>query len=197
MPLPPLTSQLHFIVEIDKLKSVLRQTSLIHEARHENSAEHSWHLAMMALVLAEYAPEPVDLLHLVKMLLVHDLVEIEAGDTFCFDAQANLDKAAREQLAAAQLFGLLPEEQGVTLRALWDEFEAQQSVEARVADALDRLQPLLQNYHSQGHTWRQHRITLAQVQARIAPIQAGLPTLWPEVQRMIEEVRAAGLLGSE
>ncbi len=190
-----LAQQIQFIVEIDKLKQVLRQTLLTDESRQENSAEHSWHLAMMAIVLAEYAPDSdVDVLHVIKMLLVHDLVEIDAGDTFCYDLQGYQNKAVREAQAATRLFGLLPEEQGAELRALWEEFEAQETAAARFAAALDRLQPLLHNQQTRGGTWRIHGITYDQVLRRVHPIEAGAPTLWPFVQQVLEECIAAGYL---
>jgi putative hydrolase of HD superfamily len=186
--------QLEFIVEIDKLKQILRQTRIMGDARHENSAEHSWHLALMATVLAEYAGAAIDLARVVRMLLVHDLVEIDAGDTFCYDAQANLSKAAREQAAAARIFGLLPLDQGAALRTIWEEFEAGETPDARYANALDRLQPLLHNYHNHGGTWRRHGITRAAVLRRMAPIQEGAPALWPYVLQVIEASCAAGYI---
>ena len=190
-----LAQQIQFIVEIDKLKQVLRQTQLTDESRQENSAEHSWHLAMMAIVLAEYADDSdLDVLHVIKMLLVHDLVEIDAGDTFCYDLQGYQNKAVREAQAATRLFGLLPEEQGAELRVLWEEFEAQETAAARFAGALDRLQPLLHNQQTRGGTWRIHGITYEQVLRRVHPIEAGAPTLWPFVQQVLEECIAAGYL---
>lgn len=194
-PTSRLGRQLAFIAEIDRLKTVLRQTTTMDESRRENSAEHSWHLAVMAIVLAEYAPEGVDVLRTLKMLLVHDVVEIDAGDAFCYDADANLGKEERERLAAERLFGLLPEDIASELRDLWDEFEAGASGEARFAVALDRLQPLLQNYHTQGGTWRLHGVTDEQILRRMAPIEAGAPELWPVVARVVEEVCAAGYVG--
>ncbi|WP_026369693.1 HD domain-containing protein [Kallotenue papyrolyticum] len=187
-----LDQQLRFIVELDRLKQVLRMMPLISDQRRENSAEHSWHLAVMALILAEYAPSEADLPRAVQMVLIHDLVEIDAGDTFCYDAQGNLDKAAREQRAAERLFGLLPPEQGAALRGLWEEFEAGATPTARFAVALDRLQPLLLNIHNRGGSWRAHRITRAQVLQRMQPIQHGLPALWPRVLELIAQACARG-----
>lgn len=189
-----LTRQIQFIIEIDKLKRVLRQTTLIDRSRQENSAEHSWHLAMMALILAEYAPPETDILHAVKLLLVHDLVEIYAGDTFCYNVLGNQDKAEREVQAANLLYGLLPDELGMELRALWEEFEEQKTPAAQFATALDRLQPLLHNQQTDGGTWRLHGITLDQVQQRVAPIRNGAPSLWPFVQQVLSECVDAGLL---
>lgn len=179
--------QLAFLVEIDRLKGVLRRTLLCDQSRHENSAEHSWHLAMAAVVLSEYAGQSVDLGRVIRMALVHDLVEIDAGDTFAYDVSANADRAEREQAAADRLFGLLPREQSAELRGLWEEFEAQQTPDARFAVALDRLQPLLNNHHSNGGSWRVHGITREQVLRRMRPIETALPALWPEVLEIIEQ----------
>lgn len=188
-----LAQQIQFIIEIDKLKNILRQTLLTDESRRENSAEHSWHLAMMAIVLLEYAPSTdIDLLRVIKMLLIHDLVEIDAGDTFCYDLQANENKAMREVQAATRLFGMLP--QGVELRELWQEFEAQQTTEAQFAAALDRLQPLLHNQQTRGGTWRLHGISRDQVLQRMYPVKDGAPALWQLVEKVIEDAVAAGYL---
>lgn len=182
-----LAQQIKFIIEIDRLKGILRQNLLADGSRRENSAEHSWHLAMMAVVLAEYAPAGVDLLAAAKMLLLHDLVEIDAGDTFCYDAQGNADKGRREQEAAVRLFRSLPESQGMELKALWEEFEAGQTSTAFFAVALDRLQPFLLNAANGGEIWQQNRITRDRVLERLRPIATALPTLWPWVQQAIED----------
>ena len=160
--------QLAFLLEIDKLKSVFRQTHLIHADRPENSAEHSWHLALLVLILSEYSNAPVDICRVLKMVLIHDLVEIDAGDTFCYDVHNALDKDERECQAADRLFQLLPDEQGRELRELWDEFEATGTPEAQFAGAVDRLMPLLHNFHTQGGSWRKHGITREQVLGRNA-----------------------------
>lgn len=177
-----LDRQLRFVIEIDKLKRVLRQTMLMDATRSENSAEHSWHLALMAILLEEYSPRPVDLGQVLRMVLVHDIVEIDAGDTFCYDVEANLDKAMREEEAAERIFGLLPPEQGFELRSLWEEFEAETTPEARFATALDRLQPLLHNLQTGGGTWRIHGVAREQVLARMQPIRVAMPDLWPFVE---------------
>lgn len=189
-----LAQQIQFIIEIDKLKGILRQTLLIDESRRENSAEHSWHLALMAVLLIEYAPVGVDLLSAIKMLLIHDLVEIDAGDTFCYDLQGNETKAERETQAATRLFGLLPPEQGTELKAIWQEFEAQETVTAKFAAALDRLQPVLHNQQTKGGTWRLHNINRRQVERRVEPIKTGAPELWPFVQKLLDDCVAAGYL---
>lgn len=187
-----LSRQLAFVVEVDRLKGVLRQTSLIDGSRRENSAEHSWHLAMAALALAEHAPAGTDLLRAIRMVLVHDIVEIDAGDTFCYDDGAHLDKEARETRAAERIFGLLPPDQAAEMRALWDEFEAGETPDARFAVALDRLQPLLVNFNSDGGTWKLHGITRAQILRRMAPIEEGAPGVWPWVVRTIDEACERG-----
>lgn len=194
MQINRLTQQIQFIIEIDKLKLILRQTLLTDASRQENSAEHSWHLALMAIVLAEYAPSGVDQLRALKMLLIHDLVEIDAGDTFCYDVQANENKAAKEELAALRLFGLLPADQADEMRELWQEFEARKTPTAKFAAALDRIQPLLHNQLTSGGTWRIHNITRDKVMKRIAPVETGAPELWFFIQQLIEDCVAAGYL---
>lgn len=189
-----LSRQIQFIVEIDKLKLILRRTVLIDRSRRENSAEHSWHLAMMASTLSEYAEPGTDLLRVLKMLLVHDIVEIDADDTFCYDADANLDKAEREERAATRIFGLLPEDQSAELWALWREFEAQESAEAQFATVLDRLQPFLHNCHTGGGPWLLHGITYDQILWRMQPVEQYAPALWPYVQSLLDEAASHGFL---
>lgn len=189
-----LNQQIQFILEIDRLKHILRQTLLIDGSRRENSAEHSWHLAIMALTLSEYAPPGVDLIRAIKMLLIHDLVEIDAGDTFCYDVQANQSKAEKELQAASRLFGLLPEDQAKELRSLWDEFETGETHTAKFAAALDRIQPLLHNQQTQGGTWRIHNIRRDQVMKRVAPVETGAPELWPFILQLIDDCVAADYL---
>jgi putative hydrolases of HD superfamily len=189
-----LTQQIAFIIEIDRLKQVLRQTYISDQSRPENTAEHSWHIALMATVLVEYAPPSTDLLHATKMLLIHDIVEIDAGDTFAFDELGNQSKAERENLAADRLFGLLPGDQGEELRSLWHEFEAQKTPTAQFAAALDRIQPLFLNQQNQGGTWKKYSITRDRVVERMMPVKAGAPDLWGLVEGAIEECVAAGYL---
>jgi putative hydrolase of HD superfamily len=189
-----LKEQLAFLVEIDKLKGIVRRTHLLETPRLENSAEHSWHIAMMALLLREHAEEEINLLQVLKMLLIHDIVEIDAGDTFCYDQEGAMDKERREIDAAVRLFGLLPSDQGNELRALWDEFEAQETAEAKFAGAMDRLMPLLHNYHSQGKGWREHAITRSQVVERNKHIQAGSAELWQYASEIIEKSVEKGYL---
>jgi putative hydrolase of HD superfamily len=190
-----LTQQLEFIAEIDRLKHILRQTWLLDGSRRENDAEHSWHIAVMALMLAEHSEAPVDVARVVKMLLIHDVVEIDAGDTFIYDEAGHADKDEREQRAAERIFGLLPPDQAADLRAAWDEFEARQTPEARYAAAVDRLQPLMHNYRTQGKAWRAHGVTADKVVAMNQPrIAAVSPALWREAERMIAESVDKGYL---
>jgi len=192
-----LDRQLRFVLETDRLNSVERQNILADGSRRENSAEHSWHLAMMAVLLEEHAPEGVALERVLRLVLVHDLVEIDAGDTFAFDATANLDKAEREQRAAERVFGLLPERQASELRSLWEEFEGVSTPEARFANAMDRLQPFLQNSCTQGGTWRIHNVSRAQVLKRQDPVRQYLPKIWPRVVEFVEKACANGWLRRE
>lgn len=187
-----LARQLQFILEIDKLKSVYRRTYLIDGERHENSAEHSWHLAMLALLLAEHANEPLDVAKVVKMVLVHDIVEIDAGDTYIYDAQG--DKVERERVAADRIFGLLPADQEAEFRGLWEEFESGATPEARFAAALDRFVPQLHNYHTQGRSWKEHGITAERVLMRNVEMSHGSITLWEWTQTLIERAVSEGLL---
>lgn len=190
-----LAQQIEFIVEIDQLKRVLRRTYLIDTSRRENDAEHSWHLGLMAILLVEHAASPqLDLLRVLKMVLVHDLVEIDAGDTFAYDDVGAMDKAAREAAAAARIFGLLPADQAAELRALWDEFEARQTPEAKYAAALDRFQPMLHNYRTQGKAWQEHGITADQVLARNRHMAEGAPALWDYARRFVADAVAKGYL---
>ena len=190
-----LMDQIEFIREIDKLKLIERRTLLMDQSRRENSVEHSWHIAMTALILSEYAgQENIDILRVLKMLLVHDIIEIDAGDTYCYDEQGAQDQTLREERAADRLFNILPRDQMQSLRGFWDEFEAGQTPESRLANALDRFQPLLHNYFTQGTTWRQNKIKSAQVFERMQPIKDGAPRLWDFVVKIIEDSVAKGYL---
>lgn len=183
-----LERQLAFIAEIDQLKSVERMISLIGGSRRENSAEHSWHLGVMVPLLAEYGPAGTDLARVQLMLLIHDIVEIDAGDAFCFDASAVAGQAARERLAAARLFGILPGDQAETLKTAWEEFEEGISPEARLAVAIDRFQGLWMNYNNGGGTWKVHGVSREQVLARMEPVRSTAPRLWEVVLRVLDEV---------
>ena len=190
-----LAQQVEFIVEIDKLKQVYRRTWLTDKSRQENDAEHSWHLGMMAILLLEHAQQPqLDLLRVLKMVLIHDLVEIDAGDTFVYDDAGAMDKAERENAAADRVFGLLPADQAAELRTIWEEFEARQTPEAKYAAALDRFQPMLHNYRTQGKAWQEHGITADQVIARNQHIAEGSPALWDYAQEFVADAVAKGYL---
>ncbi|MEI7033752.1 HD domain-containing protein [Streptomyces pratensis] len=180
-----LARQIGFIAEVDRLKTVLRLSPLLAADRRENDAEHSWHLALMVLVLAEYANEPVDVERTLKLVLVHDLVEIHAGDTCLFDDVGKSDQAEREQAAADRLFALLTKDQEEEFRALWDEFEARRTPEARFAKAMDRLQPLILNFGNQGGTWRTPGVTEKVVRERTSVIGEGSRELWSYTEKML------------
>jgi putative hydrolases of HD superfamily len=188
--------QIEFILEVDKLKNVLRKTILMDRSRRENSAEHSWHIALTVLILSEYVKDSaVDLFRVMKILLVHDLIEIDAGDTYCYDDQGRKDQARREKKAADRIFNLLPADQAMTLRELWDEFEERKTAESRFANALDRLQPFLHNYFTEGQTWQENNIKSAQVKARMQPVDDGAPILWNYVNSLIDDGVKKGFLG--
>ena len=189
-----LAQQLAFIVEADRLKSIERRTPLVDNSRQENSAEHSWHLALAALTLFEYAPDGTDLLHALRLVTVHDLVEIDAGDTFAYDAVQHASKEEREVAAADRIFGMLPHDAGAQLRGWWNEFEAMQTPSSRFANALDRLQPLLLNMQSGGGSWRSHRVARSQVLHRMHPIQLWMPAVWPFVLDTVDRACATGLV---
>ena len=189
-----LTAQLAFLVELDRMKSIERQSPIYAGGRRENDAEHSWHIAVMAMVLREYAAEPVDMGHVLEMLTVHDLIEIYAGDTFAYDAAGNSDKAAREAASADRLYAMLPEEQGAYYRALWEEFDATETPDARFAASLDRFQPLLSNWLNEGGTWRVHNVHPEQVYRRMEPLKTGAPKLWELADRIIRASVARGYL---
>lgn len=189
-----LAQQIAFLVEADKLKGIERRTPLTDGSRRENSAEHSWHLALAAIALKEYAPEGVDVSRVLELVAIHDLVEIDAGDTFAYDAAGAATKPARERAAADRIFGLLPPDQGRVLRARWEEFEGMTTAEARYANALDRLQALLQNMQAGGGSWTTYNVTRPQVVRRMAPIESALPDVWPFVLQVIDRFCASGAI---
>lgn len=189
-----LQEQFNFLIEIDKLKSIKRKTRIIHGSRLENDAEHSWHLAMMALILHQHANDSLDVLKVIKMLLVHDLVEIDAGDTYAYDVEGQVDKLEREMLAAKRIFAMLPAAQEQELMQLWLEYEKRETAEAKFASTLDRLQPLLHNYLNQGDTWKEHQITSEQVLKRNKEVAEGSEELWQYAQSLIKEAVKQGFL---
>ena len=200
-PSPPfaaperLAKQLAFLMEADKLKTILRRNRVVSdETRRENDAEHMYHFALMVMVLGEYANAPIDLLRVLKMVLIHDVVEIDAGDTFVYDLAAQAGKRGREERAADRIFGLLPDDQRAEMRALWEEFEAEETAEARFAAAIDRLQPLLCNYYTQGGAWKEYGVRAPQVFARNGKIARGSEELWEYVRGMLNDAVERGYI---
>ncbi|HNR89457.1 MAG TPA: HD domain-containing protein [Spirochaetota bacterium] len=189
-----LRAQIAFIVEIDKLKQVLRRNYLADGSRRENDAEHSWFFATAALVLREHAKEAIDIARVVSMALIHDIVEIDAGDTFIYDTAARADQHEREERAAARLFGLLPDDQARDLRALWDEFEAGKTPEARYARAIDRLSAVLLNHASGGKAWREHGVPASRLREVNGAIADGSPAIWEHVRGIIDDAVARGIV---
>ena len=189
-----LEQQFAFIVEIDRLKAVLRQNALFDHSRRENSAEHSWHVALAALILAEHADAPVDIGRVIQLLLIHDLVEIDAGDTFAYDTSGAETQHQREEAAADRIFGLLPTGQAGRLRALWDEFAASETPEARFALAVDRLMPMAHNAFTEGSAWRANGVVAAQVRRRAESITRGSPELGALANRLIDQSVKSGYL---
>lgn len=186
--------QLAFLIEVDKMKSVFRRTMLIDLSRRENDAEHSWHFALTALVLLEYAKDDVDINRVIKMALVHDLVEVYAGDTFAYDEAGYADKEERELKAADKIFGMLPDDQRDEFRALWDEFEDFKTKESCYANAIDRLQPFINNYKTDGYTWREGNVNKAQVYKRMDAVRLYAPELWPFLEYVIDDAIGKGYI---
>jgi len=186
--------QIDFLLELDKLKTIQRRSYLTNGNRRENSAEHSWHLAVMALLLSEYSNFPIDIIKVLKMVLIHDIVEIDAGDTYCYDNIGNSFKDVREKRAANRIFGMLPLDQAEEFRSLWEEFEAGETPESKFAAVLDRLMPLLHNYHTQGRSWKEHGVTKSQVFERNSHVVEGSLVLGEYIQNIIEDAAARGYL---
>ena len=189
-----LLKQIAFIKEIDKLKYIQRKTKLFNSDRHENDAEHSWHLAMMTIVLAEHSDTPIDVLKVLKMVLIHDIVEIDAGDTFIYDATKNHTNTHEELLAAKRIFGLLPTEQAEEFIAVWEEFEAGKTDEAKFARSMDRFEPLLQNASNQGGTWAEFKVPYQKVYDKKKAIKNGSTTLWNYAENLLNESVDRGIL---
>ena len=182
-----LKKQMEFIIEVDKLKDIIRQTNLTNGERKENDAEHSWHLALMAVFLSEYAKEPVDVLQVIKMVLIHDLVEIDAGDTYLYDEAGNGTKAAREQKAAERIFNILPGDQAEELFKLWQEFEDRKTPKSKFANTLDRIQPVLLNDATEGRAWREHDVCIDQIMSKNEYTSQGSDVLWTYIQDVFEK----------
>jgi putative hydrolase of HD superfamily len=189
-----LQKQLDFILELDRLKYITRQSYVADGSRHENDSEHSWHLALMAMLLSEYANEPVDVLHVVKMVLIHDAVEIDAGDTYAYDDAGNATKRQREEAAADRIFNILPTDQAAEMRDIWEEFEANETPEARFANALDRVQPIMLNDTTGGRAWREHEVAAQQVINRNRNTHLGSEELWAYAKGLVEKNRKLGNL---
>jgi putative hydrolases of HD superfamily len=189
-----LAKQIAFIKEIDKLKYIQRKTRLFHSDRPENDAEHSWHLAMMTLVLAEHSDKPIDVLKVLKMVLIHDIVEIDAGDTFIYDTTKNHTNTDEELNAAKRIFGLLPEEQAEEFIGVWMEFEEGVTDEAKFARSMDRLEPLLQNTSNNGGTWAEYDVPYQKVYDKKKAIKNGSGTLWNYAKRLLNESVEKGIL---
>ena len=189
-----LIKQINFIKEIDKLKYIQRKTKLFNSDRNENDAEHSWHLAMMAIVLVQHSNAPIDLLKVLKMLLIHDIVEIDAGDTFIYDTQKSHTNTDEERLAAERIFGLLPTEQASEFIAIWEEFEASETDEAMFARSMDRLEPLLQNVSNNGGTWQEFNVDFAKVYNKKSAIKNGSTAIWAYAEQLLNDSVARGIL---
>lgn len=187
-------SQFRFLIEVEKLKVVYRQCSVIDKSRQENSAEHSWHIMLMAIVLQEYANEKIDLLKVIKMLMVHDLVEIDTDDVFVYDTTKRDMMFEKEKAAAQRIFGFLPKEQEKEFMRLWLEFETEDTPESKFAKALDRIQPMLLNYYTDGGAWKKHGITKQQVIDRNKHIEDGASELWQKAKGLIESALEKGYL---
>ena len=189
-----LEKQLEFVLEMDKLKYIQRQSYVADGSRHENDAEHSWHLALMAMLLGEYANEKIDVLHVIKMVLIHDAVEIDAGDTYAYDDKGNETKREREEKAADRIFQILPENQAKEMRDLWEEFEEGKTPEAKFANALDRVQPIMLNDITGGRAWREHDVAASQVIKRNQNTHLGSEELWKHVEDLVERNKELGNL---
>lgn len=192
-----LKQQLSFLMEIDKQKEIIRQTYLSDGSRKETDAEHAWHMAIMCLILSEYANEPIDVPKTVMMLLTHDLVEIDAGDTYAYDVQGNATKRERELRAAERIYSLLPKEQGAYLRGLWDEFEAMETPEAKFANTLDKIQPVLLTDRAEGKSWLEHGVREEQILGRNQRTHEGSEILWNYIQEIIKKNVDAGFIRGE
>lgn len=182
-----LEKQIQFIVEVDKVKNIFRQTYLADGKRKENDAEHSWHLALSAILLKEYVSEEVDILKVITMVLIHDLVEIDAGDTYAYDSEGAKDKREREEKAADRIFNILPTEQGQYFRELWEEFESYETEDAKYAHLLDNFQPMLLNDASKGKSWSEHQVKKEQIYKRNERIADTSETIWEKMQRIVEK----------
>ncbi|MES2239116.1 MAG: HD domain-containing protein [Bacteroidota bacterium] len=189
-----LLQQINFIKEIDKIKYIQRKTKLFNSDRNENDAEHSWHLAMMTIVLAEHSDVPIDILKVLKMVLIHDIVEIDAGDTFIYDTTKSHSNTNEERIAANRIFGMLPKEQAAEFISVWEEFESGETNEAKFAKSMDRLEPLLQNTSNNGGTWAEFGVTYDKVYEKKKVIKEGSKVIWNYAENLINESVEKGIL---
>ena len=189
-----LLKQIQFIKEIDKIKYIQRRTCLFNSDRPENDAEHSWHLALMGIALSEHANKPVDILKVIKMVLIHDIVEIDSGDVFVYDKSKSHKNTEEEFAAAQRIFGLLPENQAKELIDLWKEFEDGETDDAKFAKSLDKLEPLLQNFSNNGGTWDKYNVTYNEVYTQKKSINKGSDTLWEYAENLLNESVDKGIL---
>ena len=185
--------QIEFIIEIDKIKSIFRKTKLFDKSRHENDAEHSWHLAIMAIILSEYSNKPIDVFKVLKMVLIHDIVEIDSGDYIVY-TQQTAEKESKEKAAAERIFGILPLEQEAEFKSLWEEFEERSTPEAKFAAAIDRLEPVMQNYYTDADAWRENKISADQILRVNQRIERGSEKLWVYAKGLIDECIDKGLI---
>ena len=192
-----LEQQIQFLVEIDKVKNIFRQTYLADGNRKENDAEHSWHIALMAFLLKEHVEEPVDVMKVIIMVLIHDLVEIDAGDTYAYDAAGATDKREREEQAADRIFGLLPKDQGIYFRELWEEIEAYETADAKYAHLLDNFQPVLLNDASGGKSWAEHGVKKSQIYKRNEKVEATSKSVWEMMQKIVQKNITPGNIKDE
>ena len=189
-----LLKDLEFVVELDKMKTILRQTSIIGQEKREDDAQHSWHISIMAMLLSEYSNKEIDLFKTIKMLLIHDLVELHAGDTFCFDKDANIGKRKREEEAIEDISKRLSNGKGLEIKKLWTEFEDMETDEAIFAASMDRLQPMLSNYNNGGGTWKKFNVSKKDILKRIEPVKYSSDKIWDFAKFMIEDAHEKGLI---
>jgi putative hydrolase of HD superfamily len=193
-----LAQQMNFIIEVDRLKTIIRRSRIADGSKFENDAEHSWHLALMAMLLSEHAvAKKMDLLKVIKMVLIHDLVEIDAGDTYAYDVKGHDDKREREEKAAERIFNLLPKDQAKELIDLWEEFEENKTSEAKFASVLDRVQPILLNYTADGLSWKENNVTKQMVIERNAYTKEGSKKIWKYIENLLEDATEKGYLINE
>lgn len=188
-----LKKQIEFMVEIDKMKNIYRQTYVLGEDRRENDAEHSWHIAVMAFLLAEHSNTEIDVLKTIKMVLIHDIVEVDAGDTYCYDKAGYMDKAEREEKAAKRIFGILPDDQRDEMYALWHEFEDMKTPESKFAAVLDRVQPLTLNYRKDGISWKEHNVKKEMVKGRTECIADGSEEIYKYITELLDDAELKGM----